>query len=322
MTRRLPKELIFLSVSDPRDSMPALVENAPNLIAQANAAIAQSQRQAGKAGGGLALHVDPDKVPRASELRRLLFPASTAMAVDRQGLNLVIREPIPSISSPGTSAVAIALLLPAVQSAREAARRVQCVNNLKQIGLAFHNYHAANNAFPRAAITDKQGKPLLSWRVAILPYIEQQELYNKFKLDEPWDSPHNKALLKEMPTTYVCPSRSNAEPFATTYQVFSGKGAMFENGQDIGIVSVTDGTSNTLLVVEAKAAVPWTKPADLTFDPEAAPSLNGAGSPHPGGFNSLFGDGSVRFIKNSVNLDVFRALITRNAGEVINADAF
>ena len=107
------------------------------------------------------------------------------------------------------------------------------MNNLKQIGLAFHNYHCANNAFPRAAITDKRGKPLLSWRVAILPYIGQQALYNKFNLDEPWDSPHNRELLKEMPSTYVCPSRSNAEPFITTYQVFSGKSAMFENGQDI-----------------------------------------------------------------------------------------
>ena len=159
-----------MNVSDPRDTMPALVENVPSLLQQANAAIAQSQRQAGRAGGGLALRVDPDKVPRASELRRLLFPASTAIAVDQQGLNLVIREPIPSISSPGTSAVAIALLLPAVQSAREAARlaRSQCVNNLKQIGFAFHNYHSANNAFPRAAITDKQGKPLLRQRGHLL----------------------------------------------------------------------------------------------------------------------------------------------------------
>jgi len=322
MTRRLPANLVFLNVSDPRDSVPALIENVPTMIQQANAVIGQAQRQAGRPGGGVPLQVDPDKVPRAAELRRLLFPASAALAVDRQGVSFVLREPIPGISSPSTVAVAVALLLPAVQSAREAARRAQCTNNLKQIGLAFHNYHSATNAFPRAAITDKQGKPLLSWRVAILPYIEQQELYNKFKLDEPWDSPNNKALLKEMPTTYVCPSRSNAEPFATTYQVFSGKGAMFENGQDIGLASITDGTSNTILVVEAKEAVPWTKPADLTFDPEAAPSLNGAGSPHPGGFNVLFADGAVRFIKLAINLDVFRALITRNAGEVINADGF
>ena len=102
---------------------------------------------------------------------------------------------------------------------------VQCVNNLKQIALAMHNFHAGNNAFPRPAILDEKGKPLLSWRVAILPYIDQQALYDKFKLDEPWDSPHNKALLKEMPAIYRCPIRTKAEPFTTTYRVMVGKGA-------------------------------------------------------------------------------------------------
>src|SRR5207248_2297468 len=151
---------------------------------------------------------------------------------------------------------------------------------------------------PMPALVDKDGKALLSWRVAILPYIEQQPLYNKFKLDEPWDSPHNKALIKEMPATYLCPSRRQAEPFTTAYRAFVGPGAMFEKGQAIGIQHITDGTSNTILVVESKEAVPWTKPdAELAFDPAADPSLCGAGSPHPGGFNVLFGDGSVRFIK-------------------------
>src|SRR5208337_936304 len=106
--------------------------------------------------------------------------------------------------------VLIALLLPAVQSAREAARRAQCVNNIKQIMLAMHNYISANNAFPRD-ITDKNGKPLLSWRVAILPYVEQGVLFDKFKLDEPWDSPHNQELLKYMPLVYQCPSRASAQ---------------------------------------------------------------------------------------------------------------
>src|SRR4249919_3311122 len=105
-------------------------------------------------------------------------------------------------------AVLIALLLPAVQAAREAARRAQCVNNLKQIGLAMHNYHDVKNGLPPSAIVDKQGKPLLSWRVAILPYIEQQPLYDKFKLDEPWDSPNNKDLIQYMPSIYMCPSRA------------------------------------------------------------------------------------------------------------------
>ena len=212
------------------------------------------------------------------------------------------------------------LLLPAVRRRARRPARAQCVNNLKQIALAMHNYHDANNAFPRPAITDKDGKPLLSWRVAILPYIEQQALYNKFKLDEPWDSPHNKALLKEMPPIYLCPSRPKAEPFTTTYRVFVGEGALFENGQGHrASQTITDGTSNTLMVVEAKEAVPWTKPDDLPFDPAAKPSLFGAGSPHPGGFNALFADGSVRFIANAVDFNVFRAFIPPG-GEVVKAD--
>ena len=274
--------------------------------------------QAGRPGAGVALHVDRAKIPRAKELVPLLFPASTALIVDRQGARFVVRESIPSISSPATSGVLVALLLPAVQAAREAARRAQCVNNLKQIGLAVHNYASANDTLPGPAIMDKEGKSLLSWRVAILPYIGQQGLYNKFKLDEPWDSPHNKALLKEMPSVYVCPTRAAGKPFTTTYQVFTGMGALFEDGKGAKLADVVDGLSNTLMAVEAKEAVPWTKPDDLLFDPAAPPSLFGAASNHPGGFNTLFADGSVRFIKTSISVQTFRALITRAGGEVVN----
>jgi prepilin-type processing-associated H-X9-DG protein len=101
-----------------------------------------------------------------------------------------------------------------------------------------------------------------------------------------------------------------------------GDGAMFQAGQVTSIRSITDGTSNTILVVESKEAVPWTKPDDLKFDMNAKPSLYGAGSPHPGGFNAAFADGSVRFLKNSINFQVLKALITRAGGEVIAADAF
>jgi prepilin-type processing-associated H-X9-DG protein len=240
------------------------------------------------------------------------------MVSDRQGARFVFRESIPSISSPAATGVLVGLLLPAVQSAREAARRAQCVNNLKQIALAMHNYESANSAFPKAAITDQQGKPLLSWRVAILPHLVLDELYQKFKLDEPWDSPHNKALLKEMPSIYLCPSRSRPEPYTTTYQVFVGKGALFDKQRATKFAHITDGTVNTLMVVEAKEAVPWTKPDDLEFDPAAAPSLFGAGSAHPGGFNAAFADGSVFFLKNSIDVKLFRAMITRDGGEVVN----
>jgi hypothetical protein len=153
--------------------------------------------------------------------------------------------------------VLLALLLPAVQAAREAARRAQCSNNLKQIGLAMHNYASTEDHFPAAAITDKQGKPLLSWRVAILPYIEQQELYNQFHLDEPWDSPHNSALLPRRPATYACPSFAelSKDPTLTTYQALVGPGTAFENPNGPTVVDIPDGLASTLFVVEALNAV-------------------------------------------------------------------
>jgi prepilin-type processing-associated H-X9-DG protein len=322
MARQLPPDPTALIVTDPRTTIPVVVENLPAIVQAFNAQMAQARAGAGGPGvPEFALRVDPEKLPRADQLQPLLFPASTALSTDAQGVSLFQREAVPSFTSPSNVAVLTALLLPAVQSAREAARRAQCTNNLKQVLLAMHNHLAANDKFPRD-YTDKDGKPLLSWRVAILPYIEQAELYNKFKLDEPWDSPHNKELLKEMPATYRCPDVTGAEPFTTTYRGFVGQGALFETGQDVGIAGVTDGTSNTIAVVEAKEAVPWTKPDDLPFDQAAKPSLFGAGSPHPGGFNCGFADGSVRFIKNSIAPMVFKALITRAGGEVIAADAF
>jgi prepilin-type processing-associated H-X9-DG protein len=285
--------------------------------------IPQPPRPGGQAGAGGSLHVKPDLIPQADALRRLLFPASLAIATDANGVRIVSRGAFPSISSPAASGVLIGLMLPAVQAAREAARRAQCVNNLKQMALAIQNYESANNAFPKPAITDKDGKPLLSWRVAILPFIEQGALYNRFKLDEPWDSPHNRELIKEMPQTFACPSRANVEPGTTTYRVFVGPGALFEEGKDTTLANITDGTTNTIMISESSEAVPWTKPdAELKFDPAANPSLFGAGSSHPGGFNTAFADGTVRFIANAVNLNVFKALITRAGGEVVNRGVF
>ena len=195
---------------------------------------------------------------------------------------------------------------------------VKSQNNLKQLGLAIHAYHDANGKFP-ADITDKDGKPLLSWRVAILPFIEQQALYEQFHLDEPWDSPHNLELAKTLVPTYACPS-SPTEPGMTNYRVFVGDGAAFDLAKPAGIQEFRDGTSNTLMVVEAGEAVPWTKPEDLPFDPEKPlPKLGGH---FPGGFNAALMDGSVRFLKTTINPMVLKALITRNGGEVVSRDQF
>lgn len=233
-----------------------------------------------------------------------------------------------------TAGIAVALLLPAVQAAREAARRAQSVNNMKQIGLAMHNFHDTHRRFPSSSY-DAEGEKLLSWRVHILPYIEQS-LYEEFHLDEPWDSDHNKKLIERIPSVYRHPSRPAADG-TTVYQAVTGEGAMFdpelerkaadEASSDqrergclgLRVADVRDGTSNTLMVVEVdeRHAVPWTQPQDWDYD--ADDPLDGLGGRHPGGFSALLCDGSVRFIAEVIDQGVMRLLITRSDGQVIEA---
>jgi type II secretory pathway pseudopilin PulG len=198
----------------------------------------------------------------------------------------------------------------------EAGRRRQTINNLKQIGLAMHNYHDANGRFPGAAIANKDGKPLLSWRVAILPYIEEDTLYKAFKLDEPWDSEHNKKLAARMPKIYALPGVAKDGDTKTHYRVFAGNGALFETNRGVRLADVTDGTSNTIMVVEAAEPVEWTKPDELSYDPAKAP-------PKLGFFlkdrcHVVFADGAVRPLSKGIKDEVLHKLITRAGGEVID----
>jgi hypothetical protein len=211
-----------------------------------------------------------------------------------------------------------------IRKARESARRSQCVNNLKQIGLAMHNYHSAHDTFPPAFTTSKEGKPLLSWRVLILPYLDQEELYKQFHLDESWDSPHNKGLISQMPAVYACPSgkQTTLSDGKTSYLTGRGPATMFPGAKGIKIQEITDGTSNTIMVVDANddSAVTWTAPDDWNMpDPFDTKGLFGH---HPGGTNFEFGDGSVRFIKATTDPKILHDLFTRNGGEVISADGF
>ena len=283
-----------------------------------------------RAGNGFQVKIDPDEVPLPDELRPYLFPATFTFSADGQGFTFDSRESFPGLNPTTLVPIALALLLPAAHAAQTAARRSQSVGNLKQIGLALHNYHSTNNHFPPGAIRDKNGKPLLSWRVELLPYLEQAALYQEFQLDEPWDSPHNKPLMERMPAVYAVP-RSRSGPGETFYRGFSGPMTLFdpEAKNGVGIADVTDGTSNTLGVVEAREAVPWTKPdAEIPFEgpglkPEVLAKLPPRlGGHFPGGFNALFLDGSVRFLKDSINIQVLHTFITRNGGEVISGDSF
>jgi hypothetical protein len=225
---------------------------------------------------------------------------------------------------PATVTVTITEL---VRQIRDAGGRTQRTNNLKQIALAMHNYHDAYRGFPPAGINtikSKDGRPLLSWRVAILPFIEEDQVYRQFDLNLPWDHPHNQKLIEKMPNIYVVPGVKHKVGM-THYQVFVGPGTVFEVRKDrppVGLINarmadILDGTSNTLMVVEAADPVIWTKPDDLPYDPKQPLPKLGV---FRDGFYAALCDGSVRFLRRNVPEQTLRALITRNGGEVIQGD--
>ncbi|MFO0900078.1 MAG: DUF1559 domain-containing protein [Pirellulales bacterium] len=234
----------------------------------------------------------------------------------REGNDVVMR--LEGQGGVATTGVLVALLLPAVQAAREAARRIQSMNNLKQLALGMHVYHDAHNSFPPRANFDKQGRPLLSWRVHLLPYLEQEPLYKQFHLDEPWDSEHNKKLIPRMPVTFASPNRPNDGK--TVYLVPVGPGTLFGGDQGMKLSEITDGTSNTIMLVEADAdrAVEWTRPEGLGYDPEHP--LAGVGNTRKGGFLAALADGSVRFISNNIDPEVLRAMFTAAGNETIDPE--
>ena len=236
------------------------------------------------------------------------------------------------------SALLMAQLLPVLQNLRTAVDRMMQreeprppMMHIQQLALAMHNYHAAFGTFPPASVYRKDGKPLYSWRVIILPYLKQDALYQQFHLDEPWDSPHNRPLLDSMPKAFTRSARQPGEPPETHYQVFVGGGAFFDGVQRVQtgghnfsppggtrVEQVTDGLPNTILIVEAAAAVPWTKPEDLIYAP--ALPLPPLGNLTTGGFEAVFGDGRFRFIKDGYNEQLLRAAITRSGHEAVDVN--
>jgi hypothetical protein len=218
-----------------------------------------------------------------------------------------------------TTAIAIGLLLPAVQAAREAARRMQSSNNLKQMALAFHNYESTYRRMPPRYTADSDGKPLLSWRVHLLPYFGAQDLYQEFHLDEPWDSEHNKTLVEKIPDYFRDP-RSQAPAGYTTYVApFGGKedSATIWDLEEGRFQNVTDGLSNTLLFMSVPdaAAVPWTKPDDLDLSKTDLPKLVAEFSTT---FEAALADGSVRTFSKFVDQEILNAILTCAGGEVVD----
>ncbi len=204
------------------------------------------------------------------------------------------------------------------------------MNHMRQIGLAIHNFYSAYQCLPPSAKQrDASGKPKLSWRVHILPYLgtEGEELYKQFHLDEAWDSPHNKALLVKMPEVFSDTNLSagfgNLISNQAGYTVFLapvGKGTIFGGNEVVTFNRVQDGTSNTAMLVEVAAskAVPWTAPDDYQFDPQSP--MSGLNIDRQGNFLVLFGDGSVRALNKSIGNEMLINLFDMNDGKVIDLD--
>ena len=307
-------------------------------------------------------------------------------------------------------AVLIALLLPAVQAARAAAQRIQCTNNLKQLGLAMHNYHDAINTFtiglmgfrsPTAVANGNlypsgttAGNARRTWAWLILPYLEQNTLANAINYSRPFNDHSQDTAVRIIPATYLCPSDPNmgfvdvgsypvrkvnymanwgnthyfqdsstnpfAGPFIPGESVFF-LGAPFGIDKSYGIQTITDGTSNTLLMSEVKVGLPngnsqdhrgdvfnddyngcmfnGYTPPNTTFHDYASggcqypystnppcvsktPTFNAARSYHAGGVNGLLSDGSVKFFKDSISVYVWRALSTSRGAEVTSSDSY
>jgi prepilin-type processing-associated H-X9-DG protein len=287
-------------------------EQLENLLVAAMGDLRQAmvlQMQAGEFG-------DPEMADAQRRYtERMSQEIATMLTPVRAGrrLTITLQEDFPHVAMLG---MMTGLSLPAIQGARGAAQRAQSSNHLKQIALAMHNYHDTYGGLPDPAIRDDEGKPLLSWRVALLPYLEQQPLYEQFRLDEPWDSEHNLALVEKMPDLFRHPA-STAPPGHTVYQAIVGEEIGLRPEGQTRFQEIRDGLSNTIAVaeIEDEFAVPWTKPEDVEIDPEDP--WGPIGGHHPEGANVMFLDGSVRMVPYWLEPAMLWALMTRAGGEVV-----
>ncbi len=335
---KLPKEFVSLTLSDPRESIRAVNQYLPFLEAAMASAPPGSAPQ----------FLMKIELPSAERITKPMFPSASVATVDDDGIHYFGRQPLPGLPllgspdnlSTGTVAIGVALLLPAVQQAREAARRTQSKNNLKQMGLALHNYHDVHQKFP-AGVIDGQENPedSLSWCAEILPYLDQAQLYNKLAMKQPRDDDANKEVGETALQVFENPSATPVELddglARADYAGVAGlgkdgpekkvkdKGAgIFAYRRATRIADITDGTSNTIMVGEVnKKRGPWIQGGKSTIRPFVKqPYINGEdgwGGNHTGGAFFLLADGTVRFISENINAETMEALVTIQGGETL-----
>jgi hypothetical protein len=199
------------------------------------------------------------------------------------------------------------------------------MDNFKHLALAMLNFESANRTLPPAASYDKAGKPLLSWRVLALPYMEQKALYNEFHLDEPWDSPHNLKLVERMPDLFADPDpilRAQSGPGRTTFQVPRGEGTAFAGREGMKYRDMIDGTSNTVMLVEVvpERAVAWTKPDDWEVDFQDP--LRGVKRSDRTWWTTTFVDGHARIFQDKIKPKAWSSVLTAAGEDIVDYSEF
>ncbi len=349
----VPKQFAAVSVSYPRQTLRSLIAAAPFLIGLAETGVNQASQFG--AIPPMTLPKTAIDLPPAELVVKPLFPNVSFAVVDETGLHWTTRSSAPAIplisgadgSSVAVVAVLVALLLPAVQQAREAARRTQSKNNLKMIGLAMHNFHETFNHFPQGTIPSKTLKPeeRQSWQVQLLPYMDQAPLYNALGIDlresAPWDGDKQQPFNAKEVMVFRNPSQAEphhaGDPAPTDYVGWAGVGkdaptekcannkkGIFGYDRVTKMRDITDGTSNTVMVSDGvgKERGPWAQGGKSTIRAlTTKPYVNGPdgiGSPHVGGCHVLLADGSVRFVSQNIDADTLEKLATRAGGEIVD----
>ena len=230
----------------------------------------------------------------------------------------------PRVSGVCAASLALVVLLafivvPSMPKARGAARRMQCSNNMKQIALALHNYHDAYQCFPPAYVPDENGKPKHSWRVLILPFLEQQTLYDHYDFHEPWNGPHNRSLLLRTPPALRCPSTTVSETDVTEYFAVVGASTAWAGSTGTKLADFPDAKPMTILVIEATGHhIRWTEPRDLTIA-DAMRLAESAEPSHEGDMRNIaVVDGHVYCVSDHLPRDLWQRVLTIGAGPQVS----
>jgi hypothetical protein len=293
---------------------PQVVRSAYPLVQLGLQMLSSQLRQQGVA-------IDTTTLPPVETVVKHLRPSVSTWRHASDGFYAESRGSLPGGGNlVGAAPVVAGLMLPAIAQSRTRAREAQELNNLRQLALAFMNYESAHRSFP-TDVYGEDGKPLLSWRVRLLPYLETGggEFFNEIRLDQPWDSAHNRQFHARMPEVFASPA-APGRPGTTRVKTLAGAGTLFPGNQELGYADLSDGASNTVLIVQAsrESAVEWMKPADIEFN--ATAPFAGVAQPS-GEFLAAFCDGSVRRLSLAIGEATMKAISTRAGGESVEYDA-